>query len=418
MIESPRRRTRLLLRNADNAHYVISLRKQRGRCLLPPLLLLALLTACSSGSDQRSAPTEHAPSSAAPSSSAARSHPSTITLQQVATGLDAPLYVTAPAGDQRLFVVQQGGLVRVLKAGKLLPRPFLDLSGEIATGGERGLLSIAFSPDFRRDGLVYADFTNRAGDTRVVEYHVSAANPDQADASTARTVLAVAQPFANHNGGLLLFDRSGMLLVGLGDGGSSGDPGNRAQDLGQLLGKILRIDPRHGSPYSIPQDNPFVHRAGVRPEIYLWGLRNPWRFSLDDHGALWIGDVGQNAVEEVDALAADKIAGANLGWRVREGDRPYSPGSLSPAQRVDPVAVYRHEHGRCSITGGLVVSGRYYYGDYCSGEVWSLHADPRSPGSPVRAGFSVEGLVSFGRDGAGRPYVVSGSGRIWRIVTG
>jgi glucose/arabinose dehydrogenase len=334
------------------------------------------------------------------------------------SGLDEPVYVTAPAGDSRLFVVLKGGLVRILRAGRPAAQPFLDLSGQVSTGGEQGLLSIAFSPAYRTDGRVYVDYTDRTGDTRVVEYRVAAGDPDRVDPDSARQVLHVAQPYSNHNGGLLLFDAEGMLLVGLGDGGSHGDPDNRAQDLCDLLGKVLRIDPRHGSPYAIPADNPFVHRAGARPEVWLSGLRNPWRFSFDPAGALWIGDVGQDRVEEVDAVPAGQQAGRDFGWRVREGDRSYSPGRLERARLVEPVAVYDHTGGRCSVTGGVVAAGLYYFGDYCSGEVWTLRDDPHSPGRSARAGFSVPGLVSFGTDGAGDAYAVSVSGVIWRLVTG
>jgi glucose/arabinose dehydrogenase len=390
-------------------------------------MLLASVVACSgsSGDDAdvpRQVPSLGPSSSAtavAPSSPLAASPAPVAHLEPFASGLDQPIYLTAPAGDPRVFVVQKGGLVRILRGGRPAAQPFLDLTGQVSDGGEQGLLSIAFSPDYARDGRVYVDYTDRRGDTQVVEYRVSASDPDRVDPATRRVVLSVDQPFSNHNGGLLLFDSTGMLLIGLGDGGSAGDPGNRAQDLGQLLGKILRIDPRHGSPYSIPQDNPFRGRAGARPEVWMSGLRNPWRFAFDPGtGALWIGDVGQNHVEEVDAVRAGQQAGRDFEWRVREGDRPYSPGQLDRRRTVAPVAVYDHTHGRCSVTGGLVTGGRYYYGDYCSGEVWMLKADPRSPGRSVRAPFSVESLVSFGTDGAGRAYAVSLSGRVWRVVTG
>ncbi|MDX6275844.1 MAG: hypothetical protein QOJ92_3054 [Frankiales bacterium] len=325
--------------------------------------------------------------------------------------------MTAPPGDPRLFVVEKGGKVLVRVGGKLAHSPYLDLSGQVSDGGEQGLLSIAFSPDYATDGRVYADYTDTHGDTQVVEYRVDPRDAQRVDPSTRRTVLHVDQPFANHNGGLLLFDPSGMLLIGLGDGGSAGDPGNRAQDLGQLLGKVLRIDPRHGTPYSIPTNNPFRTKPGSRPEIWLSGLRNPWRFSFDADGALWIGDVGQNQVEEIDALPRDQQAGRDFGWRVREGDRPYSPGRLDSSRLVEPVAVYDHDRGRCSVTGGVVTLGRYYYGDYCTGEIWTLRPDPHSPGRSVRAPFTVKALVSFGSDGAGHAYVVSLSGTIWRLVS-
>lgn len=340
-------------------------------------------------------------------------------VQPLPARFDHPVYLTAPRADPRVFVVEKGGLVRILRGDTVVARPFLDLASEVSTGGEQGLLSIAFSPGYARDGLLYADWTDRSGDTRVAEFRVDPADPGRVMPGSRRLLLAVDQPYGNHNGGLLLFDRSGMLLVGLGDGGGAGDPGNRAQDLGQLLGKVLRIDPRRGSPYAIPPDNPFVGRAGARPEVFLSGLRNPWRFSYDPvTGSLWIGDVGQGEVEEVDAVAPERLPGSDFGWRVREGDRRYSPGQLDRSRLRDPVAVYGHERGRCSITGGLVLGGRYYFGDYCSGEVWTLRADPGSPGPPRPAGFTVPELASFGVDGQGRGYVVSLSGRIGRLVTG
>lgn len=368
-------------------------------------------TLASGGTTER--PTPSPSGSAAPSSTTGPA----LRLQAMSARFDAPVYATAPAGDQRLFVVEKGGLVRILRGETVAPQPFLDLTDEVSRGGEQGLLSIAFSPDYARDGLLYADWTNRSGDTVVAEFRVDPANPDRVLPESQRRILRVDQPFSNHNGGLILFDPAGMLLIGLGDGGGAGDPGNRAQDLGELLGKVLRIDPRRGSPYSIPADNPFRARSGARPEIWLTGLRNPWRFAFDpDTGDLWIGDVGQNKVEEIDAVAAAQLAGSDFGWRVREGDRAFSPGRLDQARLREPVAVYTHERGRCSVTGGVVLGGRYYFGDFCSGEVWTLRADPRSPGTaqPV---FEVEQLVSFAVDGLGRGYALSLSGQMWRLVT-
>lgn len=364
------------------------------------------------------APTEQPSSSPTSSTGPFRTPGRPLRLQAVAARFDEPVYAAAPKGDRRLFVVEKGGLVRILRGEVVAPQPFLDLNGEVSRGGEQGLLSIAFSPDYGRDGLLYADWTNRSGDTEVAEFRVDPANPDRVLPGSQRHVLRVDQPFSNHNGGLLLFDPSGMLLVGLGDGGGAGDPGDRAQDLGELLGKVLRIDPRRGSPYSIPADNPFRARSGARPEIWLTGLRNPWRFAFDpDTGDLWIGDVGQNQVEEIDAVVAAQIGGSDFGWRVREGDRAFSPGRLDRARLREPVAVYAHERGRCSVTGGVVLDGHYYFGDFCSGEVWTLRADPRSPGAaqPV---FRVDQVVSFAVDGLGRGYAMSLSGQIWRLVTG
>jgi len=235
-----------------------------------------------------------------------------VRLAPVASGFDQPLFVTAAPGDaSRLFVVEQTGRIRIVKDGALQPQPFLNLAGSVSCCGERGLLGLAFHPDYQRNGRFYVDYTNRAGDTRVVEYRVSS-NPDRARPG-GRVVLAVHQPFANHNGGMLAFGPDGKLYVGLGDGGSGGDPFGNGQSPRTLLGKILRIDVdrRTGSrPYGIPPDNPFVGRAGVRPEIDILGVRNPWRFSFDRRTRdLWIGDVGQGTTEEVDVLTPARARG-------------------------------------------------------------------------------------------------------------
>ncbi len=219
-------------------------------------------------------------------------------LETVATDLDRPLHLTAPPGDPRLFVVEKSGRIKILKGGASAPVVFLDLHDSVSTGSEQGLLSMAFHPQYASNGFFYVDYTDRDGDTRVVRYRVSATDPDRADPGSAKLILFVEQPFANHNGGLLLFGRDGKLYIGLGDGGSAGDPQGNAQNLGTLLGKILRIDVDGGDPYAIPPDNPFAGRAGARGEIWAYGLRNPWRFSFDDPtNQLYIADVGQNAWE-------------------------------------------------------------------------------------------------------------------------
>ncbi|TMK71863.1 MAG: PQQ-dependent sugar dehydrogenase, partial [Actinobacteria bacterium] len=264
---------------------------------------------------------------------------------------EQPLYVTQPPGDSHhLFVVEQTGQVRVLTDGTPEDQPFLDLSGQVSCCGEQGLLSIAFAPDYEKSGLVYADFTDRAGDTRVVEYRRSSSDPLTVDPSSARIVLRVDQPFPNHNGGLLLFGPDHKLYVGLGDGGSEGDPDRAGQDLGTLLGKILRIDPRpsDGRAYSIPSSNPFVDKHGARPEIYSYGLRNPWRFSFDRlTGALAIGDVGQDDWEEVDLVPRGAGRGANFGWSAFEGFARFNDDQSAP-NAVPPVLAYSHDNGRCS----------------------------------------------------------------------
>jgi len=344
-----------------------------------------------------------------------------VRLVKVAGGFDKPLLVTAPPGDaSRVFVVEQTGRVIVLKNGRRLARPFLDISGLVSGGIEQGLLGLAFHPDYARNGRFFVDYTNRAGNTRVVEYHVSA-NRDRANPHPVRRILAVPQPYPNHNGGDIVFGPDGKLYIGLGDGGSEGDPLRTGQRLDTLLGKILRVDvdTSGGRPYTIPRDNPFVGRAGARPTIYVLGVRNPWRFSFDPaNGDLWIGDVGQNRWEEVDRLPAGHIAGANLGWSVDEGTHAYNGGTPSVQPLVPPVAEYPHTDG-CSVTGGFVsrggavpaLRGRYVYSDWCSGRVWTMRAGP-NPGDvreiTSQLGVRLSQVTSFGEDARGRLYVTAG----------
>ena len=352
--------------------------------------------------------------------------PGTPALQLVSGNLTEPLYVTAPPGDSaRLFVVQQDGRIRVLVRDTLQAKPFLDLAGHVTRGSEQGLLSLAFHPFYAQNGLFYVDFTDRNGDTRVVRYHVSA-DPNVADSTTGDTVLAVDQPFANHNGGLVLFGPDGKLYVGLGDGGSGGDPQGNGQDRDTLLGKILRLDVA-SAPYSIPSNNPFVGVSGAREEIWIYGLRNPWRFSFDRSTAdLYIGDVGQGSYEEVDVLPSGRPGGDNYGWNVMEGDHCYAASTCNRSGLVPPVAEYTHADG-CSITGGHVyrgsrapsLTGAYLYGDYCSGWVRSF----RYIGGRVIEEFSwptlsVSGglLSSFGEDARGELYITALSGKLFRIV--
>jgi glucose/arabinose dehydrogenase len=326
----------------------------------------------------------------------------------VASGLDAPTYVASPPGDSRLFVVEQDGLVRVLAGGRLLARPFLDLRGEITSGGEQGLLSIAFDPRYRTNRRFAVDFTNRSGDTRVVLYRADARRPNLANPATARVVLAVDQPYANHNGGQLQFGPDGRLYVSLGDGGSEGDPQNRGQS-GGPLSTILRLD---------------VDVPHPRAQVYAYGLRNPWRFSFDGAtGDMWIGDVGQNAIEEIDYLRAGTPAGTNFGWSYYEGRHVYKRQPIDRSRLVFPVAEYPHSGGSCSVTGGYVYRGRsatplrgsYVYADYCSNKIWQLHGPRGRPRLSPLSG-RVPSISSFGEDARGNLYVVSLAGRIYRIV--
>jgi glucose/arabinose dehydrogenase len=335
-----------------------------------------------------------------------------------------PVYVTAPRGDRnRIFVVEQGGRVKIVRNGKTLSQPFLDVSGSISAGGERGLLSLAFAPDYRKSGLFYVYYTAKNGDIRIVEYQRASAN--RAAPGSARTVLSVPHPANNHNGGLVLFGPDKMLYAGLGDGGGGGDQhGSRgnAQNLSELLGKIIRIDPRLSGrrAYTVPSGNPFVGRGGARPEIYAYGLRNPWRFTFASHHRLVIADVGQGEVEEVDVV---RRKGANLGWRVFEGRSRYTPGESAPGA-IPPVIQRFHSDGNCSITGGVVVRdkvlsalrGRYVFGDFCRGVIESARLRGLKARSVRATRLHVDSLSSFGVDGRGRAYATSLSGPVFRLV--
>jgi glucose/arabinose dehydrogenase len=333
--------------------------------------------------------------------------PRGVRLLEVASGLDSPLHVTvAPGEPGRLYVVEQDGLIRVFEEDRLLRRPFLDVRDQVSSGGERGLLSVAFHPRYAENRLFYVNFTDVAGDTRVVEYRTRAGGPPD----PTREPLYVPQPYSNHNGGQLEFGPDGLLYVGMGDGGAGGDPENRAQDLGSRLGKLLRLN---------------VDRRGAEWEIVAYGLRNPWRFSFDrETGDLWIGDVGQGAWEEIDYLAAGSTGLVNFGWDAREGDHVFEDKEPNPAGRlVDPLVEYPHEQG-CSVTGGYVyrgasvpaLSGRYLYGDYCSGTVWSVALRSGKASKPRRLPFEVSALSSFGEDADGELYLVSLAGRIFRLA--
>lgn len=348
-----------------------------------------------------------------------------VALELVTAGLERPLFVGhAGDGSGRLFVLEQEGRIQVIRDGRLLPEPYLDLSDRISSGGERGLLGLAFSRDFARDGLLYVNYTDREGDTVVSELTAPDPAADRADPASERVLLRIEQPYPNHNGGALVMDPHGMLWIATGDGGSAGDPLDAGQRLDTLLGKLLRIDPRPSAdaPYTVPDDNPFVGRAGARGEIWAYGLRNPWRFSFDRMtGDLWIGDVGQGDWEEIDVLRAGWSGLPNFGWDVWEGRARFEDKPLGPGRLVQPVAVYSHALG-CSVTGGLVyrgkavpaLAGRYLYGDYCSGTIWSLAAKGKA--APRREPVSVANLVSFGEDAAGELYAVSHGGTVYRVA--
>ena len=332
-----------------------------------------------------------------------------VRLTQVAS-LNQPVAATWRANDPAMYVAEKGGRVRALRSGGA--ETVLDIANQVSTGGEQGLLGLVFSPDGTR---MYINYTNTAGDTRIVEYVMAAG---RADTGSRRELLAADQPYSNHNGGQLLFGPDGFLYIALGDGGSSGDPQNRAQNLGTVLGKILRIDPRPtpSGPYGIPPGNPFAGRPGAAPEIWSFGLRNPWRFTFDRAtGDMWIGDVGQNAWEEVDHEPRG-AAGRNYGWDRFEGThlREGSP----PPGHVLPVHEYPLSGSACAVTGGYVyrggaipnMVGAYVFADFCVGKLWMLRNGQRSDLAP-----DTDNVSSFAEDPAGELYVLSLSGPIFRI---
>ncbi|MGZ8383482.1 MAG: PQQ-dependent sugar dehydrogenase [Nitrospira sp.] len=348
-----------------------------------------------------------------------------LTLKPIITeGLAQPLYLThAGDGRGRLFVVEQAGRIRILTQGLLQSVPFLDISNLVLAGGERGLLGLAFHPNYARNGRFFVSYTRQPDGATVVAEYRRGAKIDLAGRQE-RVVMVVPQPFANHNGGMVAFGPDGALYIGRGDGGGRGDPDNRGQNPHDLRGKILRLDVDREEPYTIPADNPYVSGGG-RPEIYALGLRNPWRFSFDrESGSLWVGDVGQHAWEEVDVV----VRGGNYGWRLMEGRHCFLPQTdcEEPALRL-PILEYGHEAGRCSITGGYVyrglsepgLKGLYVYGDYCSGEIFGLQVEAearpsqrQNPQVLLRSGFRIS---SFGEDEAGEVYVVDHGGGVYRL---
>jgi glucose/arabinose dehydrogenase len=399
------------------------------------LLALALpLAACSGGDgDQQAAPTTTSPTTTTPpttegggsgsattfgpAASSAQFRRARVRLLQVAE-LQQPVAMAVRPGDQALYVAEQTGAVRALRDGGVDPTPVVDISGQVTAGGEQGLLGLAFSPDGR---FLYLNFTDTAGDSRIVELTMRGR---QADPASLRQLLMVDQPYANHNGGQLAFGPDRLLYIAFGDGGGAGDPHGNGQSLDTLLGKILRIDPRPdgGRPYRVPPDNPFVGRGGARPEIWSYGLRNPWRFSFDPAtGDMWIGDVGQNAWEEIDHEPAAS-GGRNYGWNRREGLHDFE--GERPAGAVDPVIEYAREGGACTVIGGGVyrggriagLRGAYLYGDYCAGWVRAARVRGGRVAEQRDLGLSVPGLTSFGVDPAGELYAMSLSGPVYRLA--
>lgn len=348
-------------------------------------------------------------------------------LREVASGLDFPLYLTAPPGDtERLFIVEKGGAIRIVRGGTLLPTPFLDLTGLVSTDSERGFLGLAFDPAYASNGRFAAHYTDLSGNTRISLFQVSS-DPDLADPTSEAIVFTAEQPFPNHKGGQILFGPDGLLYIGLGDGGSGGDPGGRGQSLIEPLGSILRIDVSAGAAYVVPSDNPFVGQADALPEIWSYGLRNPWRFSFDrTTGDLYLSDVGESQWEEVNVAPAAEGAGkgVNYGWNRMEGRHCYQSEFCDQAGLALPVFEYNHDQG-CSITGGYVyrgaaipeLQGHYFYADFCQGWVRSFRYQGgqvmnEADWPTLRPGGTIP---SFGEDAAGELYVV-GAGRVLKIV--
>lgn len=334
-------------------------------------------------------------------------------LTQVVSGLQRPVHLTAPDGDDRLFIIEKAGRIRIVENGSLLPTPFLDLTGSVSGGNEQGLLSLAFHPDFPFNGQFFVDYTDGGGSTRVERYEVSA-NPNTADPTTRELIMIIPQPFPNHNGGHILFGPDGNLYIASGDGGAQGDPQENGQNRTTRLGSILRIDVDGGSPFAIPADNPFAGHGTFLPEIWLWGVRNPWRISFDrSNGNLYVADVGQNRWEEVTVVGPGE-GGANLGWNVMEAEECFGESPCDASEFVLPHVAYDHGDG-CSITGGHVyrggieeLRGVYFYSDYCSGWLRSFRfvngqATEQSQWDVANVGE----VTSFGEDGAGELYILT-----------
>ena len=400
--------------------------------LLASLVLAVVVAGCSgSGPTTSSASRSPGPPGATPGPTGASFDPARVglTLEPLVSGLSDPLAVThAGDGSGRLFVAEQGGRIRIVRDGALVADPFLDVSERISAGGERGLLGLAFHPEFPTDPRFFLNYTDPNGDTRISSFSVDPADPDRADPGSEVRLVSIGQPYANHNGGALAFGSDGFLYIATGDGGSGGDPHGNGQWLETLLGKILRIDVNQAEgnrAYGIPSDNPFAGRAGALPEIFVFGMRNPWRMSFDRvNGDLWIGDVGQGAWEEIDVVRAG-TSGQNFGWNRMEGAHCFRPaeGCAEPSL-VLPVTEYSRDLGS-TVIGGVVyrgsdqpaLAGRYIFADYGSGNVWLIDAATDGPTEPVLALESGATISSFGEDEAGEVYATDlAAGELFRVV--
>ena len=392
---------------------------------LAALFFPAMLLAACGGDDE---PSRTSGTAAATFTSTSAGPVPAVGLQLVAKGFSEPTFVTnAGDGSGRLFVLEKAGVIRIVKDGQVQAEPFLDIHTLVdSEATERGLLGLAFHPRFEQNGRFFVAYTasnSQHADT-LAEYHV-ATGAAKADPASGKVMLAIPDKYPNHNGGMLAFGPDGYLYFGTGDGGGAGDPDRTAQDLGAYLGKILRLDVDGGAPYAIPKDNPFAAKAGAKPEVWAYGLRNPWRFSFDRKtGDVWIGDVGQDEVEEVDLQLAASKGGENYGWSALEGTHCFRPKTACDASgKVPPVFEYTHDEG-CSITGGYVyrgaavpaLAGFYLFTDYCTAELRALRGDGAGYAA-VDLGALKKGPSSFGEDEAGEVYVLSYSeGAVYRLV--
>ena len=357
--------------------------------------------------------------------------PVSLGLEVVSTDLSFPVYLTAPLGDKdRLFIVEKRGTIRIIKNGTLLGAPFLDITPLVSTGGEQGLLGLAFDPNYAVNGRFYVSYTDASGDSRIVRYLVSG-DPDAAQTGPDRVLLTIDQPYANHNGGNIVIGPKGFLYIGMGDGGSGNDPQENGQDRTDLLGSLLRIDVSPAGDYTVPTDNPFFNDPPARPELWDYGLRNPWRFSFDRlTGDLYIADVGQSAREEINVAPAAQGSGKglNYGWNTMEGTicTPGVNPNCDKTGLTPPVLDYDHSGGSCSVTGGYVyrgsaipeIQGTYFYADYCAGWVRSFEyrngapTEQRDWGS-LRPGAAIP---SFGEDAQGELYILTPQGSVHRVI--
>jgi glucose/arabinose dehydrogenase len=400
------------------------------------LLGASVLLSCSGQADSASNEAVAAPSSSesnapdprvavdAPPAALARLTATTVRLEQVGDRFRSPVFITSPPGDSRLFVVEQAGRIRVLKEGRVLDQPFLDISARVRSGGEQGLLSMAFHPDYGTNRWFYVNFTDRNGDTHVERFTAST-NPDVADLGSMLLVLKIDQPYSNHNGGLVMFGPDGMLYIGMGDGGSGGDPQGNGQNPRALLGKMLRINVSRGEPYTVPAGNPFANEQRGAPEVWATGMRNPWRFSFDrSANLLYIGDVGQNREEEINVAPANR-AGINYGWNIMEGSSCFRSSRCDRDRLHVPAVSISQSDGACSVIGGYVyrgrrvpeITGHYFYSDYCGG--WLRSFRYQNGAAADRRTWKIQeigNVVSFGEDSAGELYIVAENGRIFRFA--